>query len=305
MPVEGAHMEGLRSVLEERSREWSRFRATHPERSLALGDVTWRYLIGGDGPDTVLFLPGGLRFADPFFVILTALEHEHRVIAPSYPPLPTMAALLSGIGAILDVEGVRRVHVLGESFGGELAQCVVRQYPDRVDRLILANTAPPHHLLAWPLAGVMRMLALAPTPALRALGRRLLFRFLSAPPAEEAFWRGVIEDIMFRRFTRADLMSFFAETLDFHAHYRFASQDLARWPGRVLIVESRDDRAVPPASREALRQLYPSAAVRTFDRGGHTPWLTEPGAYFSAVRTFLAGRDTRKSEQRVTPAHRG
>ncbi len=260
----------------------------HPPRRLTVGGVEWQYLAGGAAKSAVVFFPGGIRVADFFFPLLTALEENHRVVAPSYPPVATMDELVLGVAAILDAEGIPRAHVIGESFGGQVAQVFVRRYPERVDRLILANTAPPHSGLARPLRWMVQVLLRTPTPLLRMLSERVLFRVLSAPLAEQGFWRQLIEEILFRRFTREDFMSFFTDTLDFHAHYPSGPDGPTRGPGEILIIESGDDRGVPAVSREALKRLYPQGAVHRFDHGGHTPWLTEPEAYFSAVRAFLA-----------------
>ncbi len=54
-----------------------------------------------------------------------------------------MAALLEGIAAILEAEGVQKVHVVGPSFGGWVAQCFVRRFPEKVATLILSDTGLP------------------------------------------------------------------------------------------------------------------------------------------------------------------
>lgn len=291
-------MTTLSSTVDARRQEWTHFRNTHPYRSLVTDGITWSYLIGGNGPETLLFLPGGLRIADAFFVILGELEHYYRVIAPSYPPVPTMEALVTGIAAILNAERVDRIDVLGESFGGEVAQYLVRQYPERVQSLILANTAPthPHPMFAQPFRWTMTLSFLLPDPIVRALSQRLLLSAISAPSGELPFWRALIQEVVYHHLSRADIDSFFRETLDFHLHYKFSPADLANWSGRILILESADDRGIPRSSREGVKRLYPQAAVHTFECGGHTPWLTRADVYFSTIRGFLANNRLPKQQ---------
>jgi 3-oxoadipate enol-lactonase len=49
--------------------------------------------------------------------------------------------LVRDMAAVLDAAGAVRAHVCGLSLGGAVAQAFALAYPDRIDRLILANTA--------------------------------------------------------------------------------------------------------------------------------------------------------------------
>jgi poly(3-hydroxyoctanoate) depolymerase len=53
-----------------------------------------------------------------------------------------MGALARTVDRLIGALGYEAVDVLGVSFGGALAQQLVRQSPDRVRRLVLAATAP-------------------------------------------------------------------------------------------------------------------------------------------------------------------
>ena len=53
-----------------------------------------------------------------------------------------MGALARTVDRLIGALGYEAVDVLGVSFGGALAQQLVRQFPDRVRRLVLAATAP-------------------------------------------------------------------------------------------------------------------------------------------------------------------
>ena len=72
----------------------------------------------------------------------------------------------------------------------------------------------------------MTLSLLLPDPIVRALNKRLLLSAISAPSGELPFWRALIEQVVYHRLSRADIDSFFHETLDFHLHYRFSPTDL-------------------------------------------------------------------------------
>jgi pimeloyl-ACP methyl ester carboxylesterase len=263
------------------------FRASHPNRTTEVKGVTWRYVVSGQGERTLLLPSGGTRLPDMYLLLFEALEPHYRIVAPAYPPLPTMAGLVDGLAAILDTERLPQVDVLGSSFGGFVAQCFVRRYPARVRRLVLANTGAPGSSPLPGLGLLVRLFARLPEGLVRWGTGRNWRRWFKAPPEQRAFWWGLLDELLATRLTKADLVQALAEMLDYATRYRFTSQDLADWPGRVLLIESAHDEAFSPAARAALRALYPQAHVRTFAGGGHAVMVTDPTEYVAAVRAFL------------------
>lgn len=263
------------------------FRRTHPYREIEANGLRWRYVIGGRGERTLLLPSGGTRVPDMYLLLFEALEPHLRVISPSYPAAPSMDALVDGLVAVLDAEGVEQADLFGSSFGGFVAQCFVRRYPERVRSLILANTGAPG---ASPLPGLpllVRLFALLPQGVARRVTGGIWRRWFVALPEEQAFWYGLLDEVLETRLTKVDLMSALAEVLDYAAHHHFTPHDLAGWPGRILVIESEHDKAFSPQARAALRALYPQASVRTFADAGHAVMVTQPAEYIAAVRAFL------------------
>jgi pimeloyl-ACP methyl ester carboxylesterase len=116
------------------------FRLAHPYKQLTAGDMQWHYISCGRGEQTLLLLPGALSVGESTFPLITALENEYRIIAPSYTLSLTMRGLCEGISRILEAENVNEVDVCGGSYGGLVAQYFVRQYPAKVRSLILLHT---------------------------------------------------------------------------------------------------------------------------------------------------------------------
>ncbi len=143
------------------------FRRTHVYKELDVRGVRWRYLVSGQGTRTLLLPSGGTRMPDMYLLLFEALEPEFRILAPAYPPLPTMAGLVDGVAGIVDAEGLAQVDVLGSSFGGFVAQCFVRRYPSRVRRLLLANTGAPGTSPLPALGLLVRLCARLPEPIVR------------------------------------------------------------------------------------------------------------------------------------------
>ena len=127
-------------VTAEQKERLKSFRMMHPREYIDLEGIAWSYVHGGQGAETILLLPGGERIGDIGFPFLQEFEQEYRWLYPSYPPLPTMNALLDGLAALLDRLGIERVILFAASFGGDVGQCFVRKYPQKVSKLILLNT---------------------------------------------------------------------------------------------------------------------------------------------------------------------
>jgi pimeloyl-ACP methyl ester carboxylesterase len=264
------------------------FRRTHPYKEIQVEGRRWRYVVGGQGKRTLLLFPGGTLVPDTYFILLEALEHDYHVIVPAYAAVPTMAELVTGAGAILDREGVEGVDVMGSSFGGYVAQCFVRAHPDRVDRLILAVTGVRHFVSrATPLYLLAKFMKALPASAVRFMMWRLWSTLVTTSSEEQAFWLGLLREILTQQLSKANLVSVTEEIYDFSAHYHFSSGDLAAWPGKILILESDQDKAYSPAIRAETRTVYPQALVHTFHNAGHTAIMTDTDEFINAIREFL------------------
>jgi deazaflavin-dependent oxidoreductase (nitroreductase family) len=267
--------------------------------------LRWRYVVGGRGERTILVPSGETRVPDMYLLLFEALEPHFRVISPCYPAARTMDALVEGLAAVLDAEGVGRTDLFGSSFGGFVAQCFVRRHPERVRSLVLANTGAPG---ASPLPGLpllVRLFARLPEGMVRRATGWNWRRWFVAPPEEQQFWHGLLDELLASRLTKADLVSATEEMLDFTRNYRFGPRDLEGWPGRILVIESENDEAFSPRARAELRALYPQARVRTFAGSGHAVMVSRPAEYVAAVRSFLEEpRTTIRDTVAATAAHR-
>ena len=111
------------------------------------GPLAWRERGAGD---PVLFLHGLGGSRTSWEPQLNGLGGAFRCIAwdmPGYgasaPVEPlTLTAIADAVIRLLDAARVRRVHLVGESFGGMHALHTALRHPDRVGRLVLANTSP-------------------------------------------------------------------------------------------------------------------------------------------------------------------
>ena len=111
------------------------------------GLLAWREQGAGQA---VVFLHGLGGSRASWQPQLAGLSGAFRCIAWDMPgygasasvtPL-TFAAIADAVARLLDAAAVERAHLVGESFGGMHALHAALHHPDRVGRLVLANTSP-------------------------------------------------------------------------------------------------------------------------------------------------------------------
>lgn len=260
----------------------------HPYKEVQVAGKAWHYIVGGQGERVVLLLPGSL-VPDLFFVPIEALEQDFRVIVPAYAAVSKMTELVAGLSAILDAEGVERVDMIGSSFGGYIAQCFVQAYPERIDRLILAETGV-RHFVSWALSISLlaRLMSILPARAVRLMMWQLWSTLFKPPPSQRVFWRELMQEILATQLSKANFVSETRLLADFSAHYHFKSGDLAAWPGMILILESERDEAYSPANRARTHATYPQAHVHTIQGATHSAMATHTEEYIGTMHAFLA-----------------
>ncbi len=264
------------------------FRQQNPPKTLWVDGVAWEVVVCGRGAQTLLWLVGGLRVADAAFRSIPMLADDYRIIAPTYPPLNTMAALADGLAGILDAEGVAHAHILAGSFGGMVAQAFIRRQAARADKVILSTTSAPDPAQVERYRQERALLADLAEDVVRAGAKEHLYHIIAPPPNEEPFWRAYLDELFTHRLGKADLLSTYDCLIDFMSA-RYTPDDLADWTGQALILDSDDDATFDSASQARLRALYPRAQTYTFRGAGHSPASTQRDTFFGVVRQFLAG----------------
>ena len=276
-----------RDVPIEQVGRLKQFRADHPYTAAIINGVTWPYIVAGRGDTAILILPGALGTGESSWSQIAHFARSYRVIAPSYPPVTTMAELVDGIAEILNRETIGAAAVVGGSYGGFVAQVFVRRYPEKTRKLILSHTGYPEPARGKRLAGVLRLLALLPIGLLRALFRGRMAGLLPSGAGEAALFRAYFHEAVSFHLTKAGLINGYARVVDFDTHYTFTPHDLAAWPGSVLLIMADDDPATPASVRSTMQTLYPHAQVRLFSGTGHAAAILKRDEYFAAIESFV------------------
>jgi pimeloyl-ACP methyl ester carboxylesterase len=227
-----------------------------------------------------------LAIPDISWLTIAHFAKTYRVIVPAYPAVKTMDVLVDGIAEILHHEGIEQAHVFGGSYGGFVAQVFVRRHPGLTRSLVLSHTFPPDPVNVKALKKMVGWLPLLPEGILRWLMGKRLGSLMPTKTAETALLHALFEELLYHRLTKADILSSFWRTIDYCAQ-EYTPQDLAGWPGKVLLVMADDDPSTPEPVRAALSALYPGARLHLLHGTGHVTSVLKEEEYQAVIGRFL------------------
>lgn len=260
--------------------------------------ITIDYEITGTGPPLVLI--AGLGYPKwMWHKMLPGLAAHFRVITfdnrgvgkSDKPAGPYTAQLLAAdtVG-LLDALGIEKAHVMGHSMGGFIAQALVLDTPDRVDKLILSatNFGGPRHIPVTPEA--MAVLTDTSTPPLERLRNGILIS--CAPGFGDAHPQIIEEWLTWRATNPLDLAGYQAQMmigLGLMAEEAAFEHKLPAVQHETLILTGADDKVVPPGNADLLAAQIPNSTVIVLPHAGHFFPFDATDAAVEAVVKFLAG----------------
>jgi pimeloyl-[acyl-carrier protein] methyl ester esterase len=235
----------------------------------------------------LLVLPGALDDLEGSDVAAERISGSRRVIRVAYRAEDTFAALVERVLAAAAESGATQWDLLGQSYGGWIAQCVARLHPEKVRHLVLSHSFVLTARDAWRLRLASHLFQHIPMVLMRPL---LMARVRHAlAPLAKADSAGAERRIA--RLAEALVQTDLREKLT--GQQRIMGESL-RWPLPpiranlpVLLIEGDNDPVIPASARRMLRACYPQAAVRSFAGAGHISALVQTRAYVDSVNAFL------------------
>lgn len=266
------------------------FRNSHSPQHVNVGEVNWEYIACGRGDHTLLMLPGGLRRAETFFSYIQMFEAAYRVIVPSYPPVQTIDEMVDGIMTILATERVKQAYVLGQSYGGGLAQVLVRRHPERFTKLVISGAGPlaASRSERFLLPIILAILPFIPAGTLLRWLKNALLKVIDVPETERRFWEIYVERLFAHDLTKADVCSHFRVAQDMlRQRYDFAVGEKSAWPGDVLFIWGGRDAGISAQDRARAPEIYPHVTIQVIENAGHTVGMAAREQYAALVKAFL------------------
>lgn len=272
------------------------------DRFVLINNLKVRYWSMGSGDKTIVLVHGLGAAADIWIRNIEMLAEKHRVIVPDLPgfgksdvPHPSFSPFdytdfLAGlICATVDDQAT----LVGQSLGGAVVLDYALRYGDRVDKLVLVDSAGLGPEVIW---------------TLRLLSLPLFGELFTCRPTQkgvEIFFRLAVRnralitrqlvDIFYDYYARPGFKTFFLRLLRRLVNIRGVRKEalsrimpnLLRIRQPVLIVWGEEDRVLPLKHAYAAKACLPQAIIKTVKRSGHLPFLEYPDEFNRLVLQFL------------------
>lgn len=181
--------------------------------------------------------------------------------------------------ALLDALGIAKAHLCGLSIGGMMAQRFAVRTPERLDRLVLCDTAA----LIGPASLWADRVATIRSRGLAALADGVMLRWFT-----EGFRTGRPEQIRgyTAMFTRTSPDGYIGCAMAIRdADLR---ADATRIAAPTLVVVGDQDLATTPAQMKELADAVPGARFAIVEGAAHIPCVEQPAVLARLIGDFLA-----------------
>ena len=282
------------------------------DRYVYVGNVRTRYRAAGErGPALVLLHGLGASLEAWYFNIKPLGQHFH-VFAPdivwfgkSDKPRhdPTLEFFAQFIVNFMDAVGIKRATLVGNSMGGMIATITTLQYPERVEGLVLVNSAGFGRELSLylrlrslisfvkdirPSRGAVRLALRQIFYDASVITEEMvdLFVGLGGEPGSALAYHKVIRSGVDWRGMKKGVLARVRDS----AH---------RINVPTLVVWGKQDRAIPVAHAQVAQQRIPNAQLHIFDPCGHAPQLERANEFNELVTEFVQRRVVKSSNGRA------
>ncbi len=278
-------------------------------------EATLYYEIRGEGKGTPLVaINGGPGVDHPYMLstlhsssALDELARERPVVVYDQRGVGLSPGLQSGQSCtvadqVADLEALRaylgyqRLNLLGHSFGGYLAMAYAARYPERIERLVLCDSAAAKFAdTVFLFARVFpetseRLEAIAITDEeTKRASFMAYFSMLFYSPDNRDRYLAAVTAINANPAV-GDMLHKDMEQLDF-------TPELANFRFPTLVMTGRFDMNVAPSVAYAIHKRIPGSTFVVFEKSGHLPFYEEQDRFVATVSGFLSGGEVLANEE--------
>jgi 4,5:9,10-diseco-3-hydroxy-5,9,17-trioxoandrosta-1(10),2-diene-4-oate hydrolase len=267
---------------------------------IKVGNIKARYLMAGDNGPPLILVHGLGASAEIWKDNIRQLAAAYRVYAPdligfghtdkpdiNYSPFDFVVFLQDFINAL----GFEKVNMIGLSLGGGIALLYTLENPERIDRLILVDSAGLGKEMTVPMKlGSISFFSRwfkVSKPILEGLMKRLVYN-------PDVITSGLV-DLYYKLLAQPDSMRTISRVLSSVANLAGAKKDvlvlirdrLNAIKSPTLIVWGKDDRILPLEHGIYGQQQIPGSRLYVFEQCGHIPNLEKPHEFNELVLKFL------------------
>lgn len=222
----------------------------------------------------------GKRFAEHFTVLLVDQRNHGR--SPHHPDF-NYRLLAEDLHEFMESHWVYKAHFIGHSMGGKTAMQFAFDYPDIVDKLVVADISPK----AYPYRHTHIFDALESLDLNRLGGREEAEQHLRTYLDDESEVQFLLKNLSrdkeggFR--LKMNLPALRAHYDDILAPVHSA----VPFDGDTLFVRGGNSNHIPDSDWPLIQTLFPKAILKTIPNAGHWLHADQPEAFYDTVMDFL------------------
>jgi len=270
-------------------------------QSVVANGIRTNYLEAGSGSGTVVLIHGsgpGVTAYSNWRLVLPALGEDFHVLAPDmvgfgYSDRPddveyNVQTWADQTVGFMDAMGIKKAHLVGNSFGGAIALRIATQHPERVDQLVLMGSMGVDFPITegldtvWGYEGTIESM------------RNVLDFF--------AYSRDLVNEELAQVRYKASVEPGFQEA--FSAIFPAPRQrwvdamstpedEISKLTHRTLVMHGREDKVIPVSNSYKLEELIDNADLAVFSHCGHWSMIERTADFNRLVRDFFLGRPTK------------
>ncbi|MFZ5933825.1 alpha/beta fold hydrolase [Pseudomonas sp. HS6-2] len=263
-------------------------------------DLQVHYNDLGEGAETVVMLhgsgPGASGWANFNRNIEPLLAAGYRVVLLDCPGWSKSDPIVcrgsrsdlnaTALKGLLDVLGLERVHILGNSMGGHSAVAFALRYPQRVGKLVLmgGGTGGASPFVPMPTEGIKLINALYREPTIDNLKKMMNVFVYDPSDLTEALFQTRLDNMLARR---DHLDNFVASLAANPKQFPDFGARLGEIKARTLVIWGRNDRFVPMDVGLRLIAGIADAELHVFNNCGHWAQWEHADTFNRLVLDFL------------------
>ena len=268
------------------------FRKIHPALKTTVNGIEWEYFFRKNPEkENLLMLTGSTRKGENY-ALFHKMEKYFQVISPTYPNINSFSKMVEGISDFLEKLNIKHCSAIGSSLGGIILQQFIRLHPDKIRRLVICNCSASS-LDLYKHIPITTLIQILPKVIIKRKVKKKFKEMVGEiPEKDQAFWDAYCEELGDGCVTRKWLITifkFFSVFGKYSLHY--TPNDLIKWSGKMLIINSEKDVIFNQESQLRLQKIYPKAIIHTISNAGHVPSVSHGDEFTKVIIAFLTEKD--------------